>query len=323
MTGLSKTRVTLIAGGVGGAKMAEGFAHLENVDLRVICNIGDDDSFHGLWVSPDVDTMLYTLSDRINRAQGWGVEDDALRALSVLKDLGQETWMTLGDRDLGLHIFRTMQLVQGRARQDITDHIAKALGISARLLLSTEDQVPTRVCTESGWQSFQEYFVRDQCRPAVRDLAYEGQETARANPAALDALTDTDLIVIAPSNPLMSIMPILGIPGIGETLVQAAALRLAVSPFVGGRALKGPADKMLQSLGHTPSTAYIADLYDGLIDGLVIDGTDAGDQVATGLPLHAEQTVMKTRADKCALAQRLLHLANLSPSAPAPDEVCA
>lgn len=312
MTGSDNISVTLLAGGVGGAKMAEGLAHLDGVDLTVIGNIADDEEFHGLWVSPDIDTMIYTLSDRINRDQGWGVADEALRALSVLKELGQDTWMTLGDRDLGLHIYRTMRLRQGIGRQAITDEICRAFHVPARLVLATEDVVQTRVRTSSGWCSFQEYFVRGQCRPDVLELSYEGQAQAVANPAAIAAIATADVIVLAPSNPLMSIQPILGIGGIADAVHAAKAPRIAVSPLIGGKALKGPADRMLKSLGFEPSNESIAAHYLGLIDLLVIDNSDAVDlasAMASGPRLATDDIIMKTREEKIRLAQHLLQLA--------------
>lgn len=314
--------VTLLAGGVGGAKMAEGFAHLDNVDLTIIGNVADDHEFHGLWVSPDIDTMIYTLTNRIDRVQGWGVADEGLRALSVLKELGQDTWMTLGDRDLGLHIFRTMRLLQGASRQAVTDEICRAFDVPARLLLGTEDVVQTRVRTPDGWLDFQEYFVREQCRPEVLELRYDGQGEARPNPVAIEAIQSADIVVIAPSNPLMSVQPILGIPGVAGALRNARAPRLAISPLVGGKAIKGPADKMLKSIGFEPSTASIADHYAGLIDTLVIDHTDQADlskSYPQGLRVIAEQTIMKTREDKVGLARQLLQAA----SAHSPSEAMA
>ncbi len=307
-----KTSVTLLAGGVGGAKMAEGLAHLPNVDLTIICNVADDEEFHGLWVSPDVDTMIYTLSDRIDRVQGWGVADEGHRALSILKELGQETWMTLGDKDLGLHIFRTMRLCQGISRQRITDEICRAFDVPAKLLLASEEVIQTRVRTPVGWQSFQEYFVRDRCDPDVLELRYEGQSEAAPNPKPIEAIRNADIVVIAPSNPLMSIQPILGIFGIADALRTTRAPRIAVSPLVGGKAIKGPADKMLKSLGFEPSTASIANYYAGLIDTLVIDSFDKADLSGAfpeGPRLVAAQTVMKSREDKVKLARQLLQLA--------------
>ncbi|WP_093014488.1 2-phospho-L-lactate transferase [Variovorax sp. OV700] len=301
--------VVLLAGGVGGAKMAEGLAGLENVDLTVIGNVADDDEFHGLWVSPDIDTLTYSLSGRINRQQGWGVADEALRGLSVLKELGEETWMTLGDRDLGLHIYRSSRLRKGHARQAIADDISRAFGACCRIVLSTEDVVQTRVKTEAGWLSFQEYFVREHCAPEVLELSYQGLDVAAPNPAALDAIANADVIVIAPSNPLVSIEPILSIAGMRTAIAGAKAARIAVCPFVNGKAIKGPADRMMVSLGFEATVGAVARRYAGIADTLLIDTSDrafCGDVKSAGLCAVACNIVMTSLEDKVALARTVL-----------------
>lgn len=308
----TRTSVALIAGGVGGAKMAEGLAHLDQVDLTVIGNIADDDQFHGLWVSPDIDTMIYTLSGRINREQGWGVADEGLRALDVLRDLGQDTWMTLGDRDFGLHIYRMMRLRQGHSRQAITDDICRAFNVPARIVLASEDVVQTRVRTPTGWLSFQEYFVRERCRPDVLELSYHGLNDATANPAALRAIGSADVIVIAPSNPLVSVLPILGLAGMREAICKATAPKIAVSPLVGGKALKGPADRMMANLGLAATAGEIARTYAGLVDALVIDTSDAaqaGAVTASGMAAVMSDIVMRDAADKIRLAREVIAFA--------------
>lgn len=305
--------VTLIAGGVGGAKMAEGLAGLPDVDLTVIGNVADDDEFHGMWVSPDIDTMLYTLSGRINRDQGWGVADEATRALSVLAELGSETWMTLGDRDFGLHIYRTHRLRQGDRPSDITQDIARAFGITARILLPTDDRVQTRVRTRGGWQSFQDYFVRDRCAPEVLELAYQGIDTAKPTPEALDAIATADLIVIAPSNPLVSIAPILGVPGLRDAVTSAAARApvFAVSPLIAGKVVKGPADRMMAGLGLRADAIGVAQGYADIADLLLIDHADAelGPQIsALGPEPVCDDILMPDLAGKTRLARRLMDL---------------
>ena len=207
------TNVTLIAGGVGGAKMAEGFDMCKEVELSIIGNVADDDEFHGLWVSPDIDTIIYTLSSKINRSQGWGVNDEGHRALDVLKELGKETWMFLGDRDIGLHIYRTERLNNGDRPSDITNDISQKFGITSKINLPTDDKVQTRVRTTAGWQTFQEYFVRDKCVPDVLELHYEGLSQSSITPEAESSIVNAELIVLAPSNPLVSISPIIEIPG--------------------------------------------------------------------------------------------------------------
>ena len=207
---MNKTiKITLLAGGVGGAKMAEGFSALQNIELSIIGNIGDDDEFHGLRVSPDIDTITYTLSGIVNREQGWGIKNESLRALDMLKKLGNKTWMTLGDSDFGLHIYRTQRLLEGSKPSDIAKDIAKKLGVKAKIILPTDDKIRTLVKISEGWISFQEYFVKRKCIPKILDLKYSGIKKAKINLNAIKAIKVADLIVIAPSNPLVSIKPII------------------------------------------------------------------------------------------------------------------
>lgn len=313
------TRVTLLAGGVGGAKMAEGLAALPEVDLTVIANIADDEQFHGLWVSPDVDTLTYSLSDLVNRDQGWGVKDDAYRALDTLKRLGQDCWMSLGDRDLGLHIWRSMRLARGDRPSDIAADAARAMGVRTRLVLPTDDRVQTRVRTEAGWLTFQEYFVRERCAPEVRDLRFDGIESARPTPEALAALSAADLIVIAPSNPLVSIAPIVAVPGLREALDAATAPVVAVSPFIDGKVVKGPADRMMAALGLRADALGVAERYRGIADMMVIDTCDAAlvpPIKALGVDAECHPILMRGHDDKARLAHELMIIAaSLRPSA--------
>ncbi len=273
MTG-ARLKTVLLAGGVGGAKMAEGFDALDDVDLSIIGNVADDAEFHGLWVSPDIDTLTYTLAVRIDRNQGWGVADEGHRALDVLKELGKDTWMSLGDRDFGLHIYRTERIMKGDRRSAIAVDIAEAFGVRARILLPTDDVVQTQIRTATGWMPFQEYFVREKCAPEVAEIRFDGADRAKAAPEALQALAAADLIVIAPSNPLVSIAPILAVPGLRDAVAQAQAPKIAVSPIIAGRVVKGPADRMMQALGLEASALGIARYYHGLVDTIVIDNKD-------------------------------------------------
>ena len=298
-------KVTLLAGGVGGAKMAEGFDGLEGVDLSVIGNIADDASFHGLWVSPDIDTLTYSLAGRIDRTQGWGVADESHRALSVLKELGAETWMTLGDRDFGLHIYRTHALAQGQSRSEIAAHVAKVFGVKSRILLPTDDVVQTSVRTSQGWLTFQEYFVREQCKPEVLALDYVGIAEAKPTKSALSAIAEADLIVLAPSNPLVSISPILEVQGMRAAIKAAAAKVVAVSPLIAGKVVKGPADRMMTALGLRADALGVAEYYGDLLDHMVIDTQDAGlagEIMALGQGCTALPTLVAERAEKVALA---------------------
>ena len=303
------TRVTLIAGGVGGAKMAEGFAAHPDVDLTIIGNVADDEEFHGLWVSPDIDTMLYTLSGRINRNQGWGVADEGRRALATLGELGADTWMFLGDRDFGLHIYRSARLRAGARPSDITADIATRFGLRPRLLLPTDDRVQTRVRTKAGWLSFQEYFVRERCAPEVLELAYEGISEAKPTAEALNALGDADLIVIAPSNPLVSIAPILQIPGMTQAVRAAAAPVYAVSPLIAGKVVKGPADRMMTSLGLRADVVGISDFYAEIAEFIFMDAADAAlssEVAAQGPTPHVTDILMLDAAAKARLAGDIL-----------------
>lgn len=270
--------IVLLAGGVGGARMAEGFARMaEPGRLSVVVNVGDDETFYGLHVSPDIDTVLYTLSDRIDRKMGWGVADDATRALGVLADLGAPTWMKLGDADLGLHIWRSWRLAEGERLTEVTRQAARSFGIAADILPATDAPVRTRLLTDGGWQDFQSWFVGARCEPRVHALDYRGAASAAPGAEVTAAIGDADLIVLAPSNPLLSIEPMLAIPGLRAALSAAGAPRIAVSPLIGGEAVKGPLVRLLADLGQ-PGGAYgVARRYDGLIDGFVADSRDAAE----------------------------------------------
>lgn len=308
---MTDTKVTLLAGGVGGAKMAEGFAALGDVDLTVIGNIADDAEFHGLWVSPDIDTMIYTLAGVIDRKQGWGVADEGRRALDTLERLGEDTWMFLGDRDFGLHIHRTARIQKSELRSVIAADIARSFGVDADIVLPTDDVVQTKVRTDAGWLGFQEYFVREKCAPEISEIVFEGIETARPTPEALHAISSADLLVVAPSNPLVSIAPILGIPGLREAVAAAPAPRIAVSPLIAGRVVKGPADRMLAGLGHRQDACGVAALYSDIVDLFVIDRRDAalGNEIEQlGLAAATADIMMKDLHDKTRLANAVIEM---------------
>lgn len=304
-------RLTLLAGGVGGAKMAEGLAALENVELSIIGNIADDDNFHGLWVSPDIDTMTYTLAGIIDRAQGWGVADEGHRALEVLRTLGNDTWMSLGDRDFGLHIYRTQRRLQGDSPSEIAADVARAFGVKPQIILPTDDVVQTRVRTAQGWISFQEYFVRERCAPDVLELSFEGIEAARPAVAALEAIRDAELLVVAPSNPLVSIAPILGIPQLRQAVTDAKAPVIAVSPFIAGKVVKGPADRMFAAMGLRPDAVGVAQQYHDIVDMLLIDHQDVAlaDEIrAIGLDVATADILIPDLTAKQRLAGEIISL---------------
>ncbi|MFT6913948.1 MAG: LPPG:FO 2-phospho-L-lactate transferase [Motiliproteus sp.] len=303
-------RITVLAGGVGGAKMAEGLAFSRyGEQLSIIGNVADDQQFHGLWVSPDIDTLTYTLAGLIDPDKGWGLADESNRTLDALNRLGADTWMYLGDQDFATHIYRTEQRNRGVRPSEIASHIARRLGVTANIILPTDDCIQTRVKTDQGWLDFQDYFVREQCRPQVEQIAIEGIEQATATTETLQAIAEADLIVFAPSNPIVSIGAILDIPGIRQALVSSGAFKVAVSPLINGQTVKGPAGKMLTSAGYSCDHQGVADCYQGLIDALVIDTSDrdaAAGLRATGLAVLNIPTLMTTRRHKIDLAEALV-----------------
>ncbi len=243
-------KVTLLAGGTGGTKLAHGFALLgDRVELTVIANVGDDVELHGLHISPDIDALLYTLGGLIDAERGWGVRGDTFTAHAMLARYGAPAWFTLGDADLATHVERTRRLRDGERLTDAVAAMATALAISARILPATDDRYRTRLETDEGPLDFQDYFVRRRQEPTVQGVILDGVEAARPTSEVLDAIAAAELIVIGPSNPIVSIGPILELAGVREALVAAGAPKVAVSPIIGGRALKGPADRMLTSLG--------------------------------------------------------------------------
>lgn len=302
--------VVMIAGGVGGARMAEGLTRaLPEGALSVIANIGDDEEFYGLRVCPDIDTLIYTLSDRIDRKQGWGVADDTVKALDILATLGAPAWMKLGDADFGLHIWRSWRLAAGDGLTEITREAARRLGARAAVLPASDDRLRTKLLTQEGWMDFQPWFVGRRCEPPVRALRYDGADSAAASPAALAAIAAADLIVFAPSNPLLSIEPILAIAGLRQAIATARVPRIGVSPLIGGKAVKGPLARMMTGLGLGTSAAGVAERYHGLIDGFVLDAADAHESeslLASGLSVLATDILMRDPADAQRLGAELL-----------------
>jgi LPPG:FO 2-phospho-L-lactate transferase len=303
-------QVTLLAGGTGGTKLAHGFAMLgPDVELTVVANVGDDVEMHGLLVCPDVDALLYTLGGLIDAERGWGLRDDTRTAQAMFERLGAPTWFHLGDGDLALHAHRTHLLRDEGARlTDAVAAIAGSLGIGPRLLPSTDDRWRTMLDTDDGPMEFQEYFVRRRQGPEVRSVRFAGD--ARPTADVLRAIAAADLLVLGPSNPIVSIAPILALPGVRDAMTAAAAPIVAVSPIIGGKALKGPADRMLMSLGHESSALGVARLYDGLVDRFVIDEADASLALAieseTATAVTVLPTIMRTDADRAALARALV-----------------
>lgn len=301
-------RVVALAGGVGGAKLVNGLANcLTSDELTVIVNIGDDFEHLGLWICPDLDTVCYTLAGISNPATGWGRAEESWNAFESLAALGGATWFRLGDRDLGIHLERSRRLREGDPLSRITRDFCLQWGVQITVLPVSDDRVPTWVYTEIGELPFQEYFVKLQCRPQVTGFRFEGVECAHPAPGVSDALRDANLVVICPSNPWVSIDPILSVHGVREAV--AGKRVIAVSPIIGGQAVKGPAAKMYQELGIQPTAAAVAKHYGELLWGFVFDEIDGEQSLSlqnAGLRTLVLNTMMKSTADQVQLASKVL-----------------
>jgi len=304
--------VVLLAGGVGGARLAHGLQARLGSGLTVIVNTADDLERHGLAVSPDHDTVMYTLAGIDNREWGWGLDGETFNAAAMLERYGEESWFRLGDRDLATHIVRTARLRRGDRPTEIALDLQRALGVAATILPMSDEPVRTEVRTDDGWLEFQDYFVRLHQEPAVREVRFRGIEAARASPEVLAALAATRTIVIAPSNPFVSVRPILAVAGVEAGVLaarQRGAVVAAVSGIVGGAAIKGPAYRMLVSLGHEASALGVARQYAGLVDLFVLDNIDAaleGPIAALGMRTLVTDTIMTGDADRARLASEIL-----------------
>ena len=308
-------RITVLSGGVGAARFLQGLVDVVRPgEITSIGNVGDDLDLYGLHISPDLDTVLYTLTSWIDEGKGWGVRGDSTRALERARELGAPAWFWLGDLDIGLHLARTERLANGEPLSAATAALATALSLEVQILPSTDDRLRTMVATPDGEIDFQTYFVAHQHRDTVTGLRYDGAADATPGPGVIEALTGAEVIVIAPSNPLISIEPILAVPGVREALAARTAPCVAISPIVGGAALKGPAADMLRSLGHEVSAAGIAAHYGGLIDVLIIDSVDAGLAAAieaTGVRVVVADTIMRDQPARAALARAALAAAGI------------
>jgi LPPG:FO 2-phospho-L-lactate transferase len=294
-----------LSGGVGGAKLALGLAHVLGERVTLIVNTGDDFEHVGLHVSPDIDTTLYTLAGLVNPETGWGRSNETWTFMQALASLGGPSWFRLGDGDLATHVERTRRLRAGDTLTDVTRHLATKLGVRAPVLPMSDAPVRTVVDTDNGTLGFQDYFVREQCRPAVRRIRFEGAEGARLTPQAAAALSAPSLagIIICPSNPWLSVDPILAVPDMPASIRKAGVPVIGVSPLVGGKAVKGPTAKIMQEIGLQVDNASICRHYEGLVDGMIIDSRDAGSAAHLPLPLSVTSTLMQTLDDKIALAR--------------------
>lgn len=305
------TRAAVLAGGVGAARFLDGLVQvLAPSDVTAIVNVGDDMEWAGLHISPDLDTVTYTLSGLVNAEMGWGIGGDGRRVLDRLGRLGGPDWFLIGDDDLATHLYRTHRLREGATLAAVTAELAERLGIGCRILPATSDRLRTVVQTDAGELAFQEYFVRRRAADEVRSLRFDGADRAAPSPGVIEAIEAADVIVIAPSNPFLSIEPVFAVPGVKQAMRESPAPVAAISPIIGGSAVKGPAAEILASLGHDVSALGVARLYAETADMFILDEADAAlaGQVEseTGLRCVAVPTLMSGAAEKRALAEATL-----------------
>src|SRR5258706_3216687 len=305
-------KIAGLGGGVGGAKLARGgYAVMDPAGLTLIVNTGDDIVMHGLHVSPDPDIIIYTLAGVVNEEHGWGIRNETFHLAEGLKRYGRPTWFNLGDRDLATHVHRSALLKEGATLSQAIDAIRKALGVSAHILPMSDQPVPTVLDTDEGTLHLQDYLVRRRCEPSLRGISFEGVESVRPAPGVLEAIADADGIVICPSNPLISIGPILAVCGVREALRNRREDVVAICPLVGGKSLKGPSDKMMSELGYEVSAAGVASLYRDFCGTMMIDDADeASTSAIKALDMRpvVRPTVMRSLEDKERLAREVLAL---------------
>jgi len=304
-------RVVVLTGGVGGAKLVLGLARmLAPGDVTAVVNTGDDFTHLGLAISPDIDTLLYTLSGKANAVQGWGRADETWTFMATLTSLNGPGWFQLGDGDVALHVWRTAQLANGRSLSQVTASVAAAWDVGVRVLPMTDDPVATMLATDEGILCFQDYFVARQCRPVVSEIRFDGADVARPAPGVVEAITAPDLraILIAPSNPFLSVDPILAVPGIRDALSRAVAPVVAVSPLVGNDAVKGPTAKLMREMGVPTAASAIVRHYGSVLDAILVDESSA--QASLDIPFDTADTMMRTLDDRIRVARAALALAD-------------
>ncbi len=309
---MENSKVLALAGGVGGAKLALGLRDiLDEESLAIVVNTGDDEEFFGLHVSPDLDTVMYTLGGIANPDTGWGISGETFRSLNRLRQYGADTWFNLGDLDMATHIRRTQLLGQGNTLSEVTNSLCSSLGIAHSIFPMTDDTLKTVVITEISEMSFQEYFVKNRCGPRVISLRFDSPSECSPSPGFVTALNESDLLVFCPSNPFLSVDPILAVPGVRKKIENFRGARVAVSPIVGGEAIKGPAGKILRELGHEVSCVGVAKRYVDLCDVFIIDNVDA-DLASTieklGMRVVVTNTIMNNDQEKRTLAREILSL---------------
>jgi len=311
----SADHILALSGGVGGAKLALGLSKLlAPQQLSIVANTADDFEHLGLSISPDLDTVMYTLAGINNQQQGWGLAGESWNAMTALKTLGAESWFNLGDRDLATHLSRSQMLAKGDSLSTITRYLCSQLGVSHAVIPMSDDPVRTRLQTDQGNLAFQEYFVREQCRPAISDYCFEGIEQAQPANDFIELLGSERLkaIIICPSNPFVSVQPILALPGVRQAMKASRAPVIAISPIVAGIAIKGPAAKMMAELGMPATATAVAQYYGDLLDGFVLDGSDhdLAETISTAqLQVHCTASIMTTLEERIALASKVLSFA--------------
>jgi LPPG:FO 2-phospho-L-lactate transferase len=302
--------ITALAGGVGAARFLTGLLKLvKQEDVSVIVNTGDDIEMFGLHISPDIDIIAYTLAGIVDEEKGWGIKGDTFRCLNKLKKLGLETWFALGDKDFATHIFRTELLRKGFTLSQVTDEICRALGLKVNILPMTNDKFETRIKIEEGSVHFEEYFVRRESQDRVLGVEFFGAANAKAAPKVIDSIIDAEVVVVCPSNPIVSIGTILSVDGVRDTLRRTSAKVVGVSPIVAGAPIKGPADKLLRGLGFDVSAFSVANLYSDFLDSFVIDTKDVGEKnriEKLGINVKITDTLMQSLEDKVRLAKTVL-----------------
>jgi len=306
-------QTSVLAGGVGAAKFLQGLVNIvSREDLSCVVNTGDDMVLHGLHISPDMDIIMYTLAGIVDDEKGWGVSQDTFNCFETFRNLGLDEWFRLGDKDLATHLYRSELLRRGLSLSEITTALSKRLGVRSRLLPMTNDKFETWVRTDAGWMHFEEYYVRRGFRDEVRDVQFRGADNARPAPGVLEALADAELVIVAPSNPIVSIGTILAVQGIRGTLQRREEPVVAISPIVGGSPLKGPADKFMLHRGVEVSPKGVARLYGDFLDLMILDHADKEliDEIgAMGIDAVATNTVMRTMDDRLRLAEVVLEKA--------------
>ena len=303
-------KITALAGGIGAAKFLSGLTRaMPAENITIIANTGDDIELFGLRVSPDIDTVTYTLAGVINETFGWGLANDTFESLKWMARYGEAIWFNLGDKDLATHIYRTHALRQGKTLTEVTKHIASSFGVSSTILPMTDAYTPTRVLTDEGELHFQEYFVRRRCEPRVLEIRFDNIESAKPASGVVASILNADAVIVCPSNPFISIGPILAVPGIRDALRQTPAKVVAITPIIAGQALKGPAADMLRDLGYEVSARGVASLYSDFVHLFVLDEADETLKQAIedlGMQVAILNTVMKTLEDKEDLARQII-----------------